>query len=440
MIFPFYNNDEKAYTINDANYDCGRIIVADCDNWHKYATLCELVAECPEMKQLTKPCIVDALNNLNTIPNTQSLDPSKWFLKVTPDWCLAVADPCVCNNWDRYVAASDQDNNPWPLDKKVKWSCSADWLYCIDIEEAWPQLLVWRPSGPNGPYINPDLPSDDSCSEEWWDVRLKKSWSEWKVTYVCPEADTKPQYCKCVYSWWLSATPWILWSSDPRQRKWRTVRYFLPIASCSNKPVDDWSIDWATSYVNWDWRINWTTECFAKPQSYWVVRITQPWQYLISFSTYITFHQTLHSIRCWLYIDEWNGPKEINDIKYQVWEYPHQDWTGFNPVIFNRLFPAQYDDDVFTRNKTRYWWTLENTWLPFSRSYVLHIPRACELFMAVKPDMRDQDPRVEENNDYEWRYNIQVEWYNSDAYWAATSIEISRVWETINASRLIPIN
>jgi hypothetical protein len=29
--------------------------------------------------------------------------------------------------------------------------------------------------------------------------------------------------------------------------------------------------------------------------------------------------------------------------------------------------------------------------------------------MAVKPDMRDQDPRVEENNDYEGRYNIQVE-------------------------------
>ena len=63
MIFPFYNNDKKAYTIDDANIGCNRVIVSDCNNWHKYASLCELIADCPSVKQLTRDCVIDALKN-----------------------------------------------------------------------------------------------------------------------------------------------------------------------------------------------------------------------------------------------------------------------------------------------------------------------------------------------------------------------------------------
>lgn len=426
MLFPFYNNEDTAYTIDDADYWCERVIVWTCDWSHRYATLCELVQNCPNVRQLTRPCIIEALNNLDRLPNTQSLSPDKWFLKVTSDWCLEVADPCVCNDWDKYVIATDWDNNPWPLDSKVRGSCSYDWLYCIDIEEAWPQTLVWRPSGPNWPFINPALP-DGSCSDEMY-VKIRKAWWEWKVDYECPE-DDKPQYAKCIYSAWRAKT----------SCKDRTVRYFVKHAN-SIWPIDSWSRDNSNSYIEWDWAIKWT-DAFAKPSTYGVINIVKPWVYEIAFSTYITSSQTLHSIRCWLYADmDWSWPREINDIKYQWWEYPFPGWKYWDPAVFNRLFPDEWDWEVFTKNYTRIWWTLENTWLPFARTYILNVTKApVEIFMAVKPDMRDRDPRVIEENDDDDRYYIQVEWANWNAYWAATTIELTRISDSVSASRMADI-
>lgn len=426
MLFPFYNNESTAYTIDDADYWCERVIVGTCDWSHRYATLCELVQNCPSVRQLTKPCIIDFLNNANSKEFTKWLDPDKWFLKVWTDWCLEIADPCICNDWDKYVTATKWDNNPWPLDAKVQGSCSYDWLYCIDIEEWWPQTLVWRPSGPNWPFINPDLP-DWTCTEPY--VKLKKSWGKWNVTYECPDVDTKPQYAKCIYSAWRAST----------SCKGRTVRYFVTRADSTMKPIDTWSIDNSNSYIDWDWSVVWTPEAFGKPSTYWVININMPWVYEIAFSTYITCWQTLHSIRCWLYADSWDWPKEINDIKYQCWEYPAPWAPWFDPIIFNRMFPQEWDPEVYTVWYTRIWNTLENTWLPFARTYVLNITRPTEIFMAVKPDMRDKDPRVVEANDDDNRYYLQVEWANWNAYWAATTIEIARVNEAVATSRLVTI-
>lgn len=428
MKFPFYNNDEKAYTIDDANYDCWRIIVADCDMWHKYATLCELVAECPEMKQLTKPCIVNFLNNPKA--DTKWLTADKWFVRVTSDGCLEIADPCICNNnWDRYVAASDWDNDPGPLDRKVKWSCSYDGLYCIDIEEAWPQTLVWRPSGPNWPFINPELP-DWSCEKNPHVVMKKSGW-KWVVWYECPDVSAKPQYARCVYLAWRAAT----------SCKDRTVRYFVTRADSTSKPIDNWSRDNANSYINWDWMVWWTAEAFSKPSTYWVININMPGIYEIAFSTYVTFWQTVHSIRCWLYYDNWEWPKEINDIKYECWEYfaPGWEWTGNDPAVINRMWPDQWDPAIYTDDYKKIWWTLENTWLPFARTYVLNITTPTEIFMAVKPDMRWHDPRTIDENDKDDRYYVEVTWWDWNPYWAATTIDIARVWDSVHPSRIVPL-
>ena len=401
MIFPFYNNDEKAYTINDANYDCWRIIVADCDGWHKYATLCELVAECPDVKQLTKPCIVEFLNDAANSRYTKWLDDSKRFLRVKPNWCLEIADPCICNDWDRYVAATKDDNDPGPLDRKVKWSCSYDGLYCIDIEEAWPQTLVWRPSGPNWPFINPTLPTEVCENNEPYDVKLKQSWWKWVVDFECPEDNQKPQYARCEYQCdsWLASTPCCMmttWSDWWEYRIWRTVRYFVTRKN-SIKPIDSWT-DNATSYIDWEWKVQWT-EAFWSPQWYWVIRIKQPWLYIVNFSAYITFNQVMKAIRCWLYMDNWSWWKEINDIKYETWEYRDQT----KPTeVFNRTWPDEWNKAKFVKNSLdwawqslQWWalWTLDNTWLPFANSYTINVQNEIELAMVVKPDTRWIDPR-----------------------------------------------
>ena len=440
MIFPFYHNDSKAYTIDDANYDCWRIIVSDCNWSHKYATLCELVADCPEMKQLTRPCIVDALNNLSTLPNTNSLNPKKWFLRVTTDGCLEVADPCICNDWDRYVAATPDDNDPGTLDQKVRWSCSTDWLYCIDIEEAWPQLLVWRPSGPHGPFINPSMPTTE-CDNGSYYVKLKKSNSgDWAVDYDCEQAN-KPHHAKCIFL----AQNWF--AHDSCQN--RTVRYVVPWASSQYKPVA-WEWDDTNSYIEWDWSVRWT-EAFKKPKNNWFIRITTPWIYEVSFSTYITFWQVLHSIRCWIYADEWDWMHEINDIKYQCWEYwsdRTDDWgrPHNHNVTINRLWPDEWDEEKFKKNASYSWWwwvgrTLDNTWLPFSRSYQIIVRNETELFLVVKPDMRWVDPRLITENDNPDRYLIKMSWVEdlSNSYWASTTVEITRLSDAILEDRLKPL-
>ena len=440
MKFPFYHNNEKAYTIDDANYDCWRIIVADCDMWHKYATLCELVAECPDVKQLTRPCIVDFLNNINEyIPN--DVDINHAFLKVGSDWCLEIANPCICDDWDRYVAATDEDNDPGPLDRKVKWSCSYDWLYCIDIEEAWPQTLVWRPSGPNWPFINPSLPTW-TC-EKWFNVKLVPSWWKWAVDYECPADDPKPQYARCEYlcDSWIASTPCCMYQTGTdweRYRIWRTVRYFVT-RSWYPQPVDSmW--DNATSYIDWKRRVQ-GTDAFDSPRSYWVIRIKSPWLYIVNFSAYITFNQVLKAIRCWLRMDDWSWWKEINDIKYETWEYRDQT----KPTeVFNRTWPDAWDKAKFVRNSLdwnweslQWWalWTLDNTWLPFANSYTINVQNELELAMVVKPDTRWIDPRLIKSWDYEDRYRLKVEWWDWNPYWATTSIEIAKIDNMVPAAR-----
>ena len=421
MKFPFYRNEDKTYTIDDANYDCGRIIISDCSGGHRYASLCELIEDCPGIKQLTRPCIVEALNDLQTLWRQSWLDPQKRFLKIGNDGCLEVANPCICNEWDRLVVATDEDNDPGPLSTKVRWSCSDDGLYCIDIEVGWPKTLVWRPSGPNNIFISADEPNL-SCDTNEWFVKVKKSWGKRNVSYECDEWKKYPDYLYAYHNWWQEAV----------SCQWKTIRYF------ATKNWASWYMpgsadEWDLSTVTW-WRtVEWTT-AFAAPSSWWVFKIVEPWIYSIAFSTLVELRQcnVLNAIRVWLYAWRWTwiSPTaftEMWDIKYDRWEEP---WWRLN-----RMHPQDWDAATFFKNGW-HWWTIDLTALPFSRTYVLNVLNTpVEIALVIKPDMRYTDARVV--NDFPNAYGFDIwPWWQ---YSANCSIEVVRIAEAVPKSEMLDI-
>lgn len=424
MLFPFYWDEKKQYTINDADYDCGRVIVAECDNSHRYATLCELIEDCPAVRQLTRNCIVEALNNLTRLPNAQSIDPSHRFLKVTPDGCLEIADPCICNEWDKYVIATENDNHPGPLSTKVRWACSYDWLYCIDIEVGWPNLLVWRPSGPNGPFTNPATPTSD-CDDVY--VKLKKNGTNWVVDYECLDDNKRPQYCYCQHKWWMAA----------KSCKWKTIQYYAVRSDCTYKPNED-----DISYIN-NWReVRWT-EAFGKPDSdsWAVVNINQPWQYAVSFFSYIQCMQTNNAIRVWIYTAHpGERPQTLWDIKYEAGEMPQPWRIGWDPLWFNRMHPYEFDREAWTHSYEYNGWTIEHTWIPFANNYIINVNTApLEICFVVKPDMRYTDPRVpSKREDPDSRYIFSIG-DPADPHSIPATIAISRIGDPVPENRLSEI-
>ena len=59
--------------------------------------------------------------------------------------------------------------------------------------------------------------------------------------------------------------------------------------------------------------------------------------------------------------------------------------------------------------------------------------------MAVKPDMRWHDPRTIDENDKDDRYYVEVTWWDWNPYWAATTIDIARVWDSVHPSRIVSL-
>ena len=422
MEFPFYWD----YSINDANFGCERVIVWECpdESWkwgsHRYATICELIQNCPSVRQLTRSCVVDALNNLTGLSGFKETPADKRFLMVDPNGCLKIASPCPCGDWDRYVWATAGDTNPWELDKKLRGSCSYDQLYCIDIEKAWPGILVFRPSWPNGPFINPKLPNADDCDQNCMDVIICNNDGKREVDYRCEEPKTW-EYCKAVFSGGESA----------RSCKGKTIRYFLSPEK-SNRP--DYDIDsklWV-SYIKWDWKVR-GTSAFGKPSSYWVVRITKPWVYLARFSIYSNFSSVSWATRAGLWIDYGDGPQELNDVKYQGQEYYPPGHPLHQKSPFNSTFPEPYNTAKATRNNTADGvMALNFTGLPFTSTYTLNVVNApVELYLCIKPDMRVDDARTIKANDVDSRYFISVGGYLSDAYSSPTSLEVVRVSDAI---------
>lgn len=428
MIFPFYQNQNKSYTIDDTNIWCERVIVSTCDNSHKYVSLCELLEDCPGVKQLTRPCIVNALNDLTTLNGYANTDPDKRFLRVTANGCLEVASPCVCDTGDRKVAASEWDTNPWPLTEKVKGSCSYDGLYCIDIEEAWPQTLVWRPSGPNGPFINPKMPSNTNCNSDCLNVQLCKVGGKWEVDYLCPEETPTSQYLLAIWMWGKTTAPC----------KRRTVRYFAKHRN-SPWPIDAGTEDSSESYFDGDWIVK-GTSAFAAPKSYGVFRIVEPGIYNISYSCYVTGNQTCNAIRAGIWNDAPGRPVEMWDFKYQWGEVHNPGSAYYNNPPFNRLWPDPWNKEKFSNNYTAYGWTMEQTGWSFGGSYNINVWKTgVEIYLAVKPDMRNIDPRIQQGADMNERYTMTLEGADGNAYGAATCIQVVKVAEVAPSYKLLEI-
>lgn len=418
MKFPFYRNEDKTYTIDDANYECWRVIVADCPNSHRYATLCELIEDCPGIKQLTRPCIVEALNDLQKLWQQSWLEPQKRFLKIGSDGCLEVANPCICNEWDRLVVATDEDNDPGPLSTKVRGSCSEDWLYCIDIEVAWPKTLVWRPSGPNGPFIDADTPE---CDVDTAYVKMRKTGGKWKVEYECVTDDTWPDYLYAYHSWWETYD-----SCSPRGRspENNSTIYYAVNNTCTNKPT--WQ---EYSHFSW-WRFIEATDAFepVSTNSYWVFKITKPWIYYITFSTMVSslyYSNIWHALRAWLRFWVNNYFVEWWDIKYEAW--------GVNGRL-NRMHPQNWDPWLFMQNHS--WWTSDFSALPFSRTYILNVQSVpIEVAMVVKPETAI-DARIVDDADNDNIYKLSISWASYWEYTVNTSIEVVRTADAVHRSQI----
>ena len=432
MEFPFYWNEQKTYTINDANYDCNRIIVSWCDGSHHYASLCELIEDCPSIKQLTRPCIVEALNDLQTLWRQSWLAPQKRFLKIGNDGCLEVANPCICNEWDRLVVATDEDNDPGPLSTKVRWSCSEDWLYCIDIEVAGPKTLVWRPSWQNGPFINPDLPSCPDADSAY--VKLKKQWGAWVVDYKCEEYDNSPEHLMAFHNGWQ-------WQQNSYHK---ALRYFAPT-------FKDWTT-LPTGYddvgvIDWWWYIQWT-DAFWPPKWIGVFQVLKPGIYAISFGAYIEawfdVSNVVNAIRCWLYLADltrsWEHPNvwdfvEMWDFKYEFAEWiPQYLWDWDNQI--NRMHPQKFDWDQFFKNG----WNgiaTDMSWFPFARTYILNFNKPFEIAFRIWVDMRYTDVRWVNPNPSNFNVSISSGKETHEARNAAMCrIDCTRLWDCVVQSRI----
>ena len=432
MKFPFYRNEDKTYTIDDANYECGRVIVADCPNSHRYASLCELIEDCPGIKQLTRPCIVDALNDLQTLGQQSGLSPEKRFLRIWADGCLEVANPCICNDWDKYVIATDDDNDPGPLSTKVRWSCSDDGLYCIDIEVGWPKTLVWRPSWPNWPFINPEMPSCPDSDSAY--VKLKKQWWKWVVDYKCEEIDQSPEYLYAIH-----VGEWTWFKNSHK----KALRYFASLNNSETPIITDPTASW----ISWSWEVRWS-DAFWPARWLGVFQILKLWMYEISFSAYIEswyyVSNIINAIRCWIYtslkLSWWNVGDfyELWDIKYEFAEWISK-YIWDTEWKINRMHPQKRDASQFYKNGGDGIAT-DLSWFPFTRTYILNVARPIEIALRVGTDMRYQDiRRIDPDPEL---FNIHISSTtetHSPANAAVCRIECTRLGDAVVDGRIKPI-
>lgn len=98
------------------------------------------------------------------------------------------------------------------------------------------------------------------------------------------------------------------------------------------------------------------------------------------------------------------------------------------------MHPDKFDPKKRSHNYRFGAWTIENTGLPFGRSYIINVDKpGLEIFLRYKPDMRYVDPRLVQENDSDDRYNIILEGANGNAYGAGTNITIAKIDEAIPA-------
>lgn len=325
------------YTIDDSNIWCWKIITVECpESWsdmpnHVYKSICELIADCPAIRQLEKDCVVDFFNE----DWSRQYNPKvPKYLKLNSSWCIEWS-PVDCPCEDEKVKAMACDNKAWYLIDKLIWHTSDDWLYSIKVEKDSCSAVWLTPTWPDNPYTR-----EKNFPTTWtWDIKYKN----WKIIYepsLDPETWSNSSYAVWYHQGWTTIIPTEDWSTS----------WFKN----SNTSVVDWYsfsndsaplLQWTKDIIKWKWK-----------HLFW---LTRPWVYVLSFNCCVkilkraytdkneSWARWVEAIRAWLILDSWNSKyvwRTVWDFKYH-WE---------NDILW--AFPLKY--------------------LSFNSSYVLHIQTA----------------------------------------------------------------
>lgn len=389
MKYDFYN----WYNIDDSDIWCDKVIVSQCpESWsdmpnHVYKSICELIADCPAIRQLEKDCVVDFFNE--DWSNQYNPKVPK-YLKLNSSWCLEWS-PVDCPCEDEKVKAMACDNEAWYLIDKLIWHTSNDWLYSIEVEKDSCSAVWLTPTWPNNPYTR-----EKNFPTTWtWDIKYKN----WKIIYepsLDPETWSNSSYAVWYHQGWKSTIPTEDWSTSWFKNSSTSV---LDWYSFSNDSAP--LLQWTKDIIKWKWK-----------HLFW---LTRPWVYVLAFNCCIIIRwynwasdwtKNVVAIRAWLILDSWQS-------KYvwrTVWDFKYDRADGIS-------FPLQY--------------------VSFNSSYVLHIQTASTsspvwICARVRTDTRtfDDNPppdiTLEATNDWAYEpHSLLPVW--SPNQWTNTTITCCRV-------------
>ena len=412
MKYDFYN----WYTIDDSNIGCDMVIVSQCwQSWsdmpnHIYKSICELIADCPAIRQLEKDCVVDFFNE----DWSRQYNPRvPKYLKLNSSWCIERA-PVDCPCEDTKVKAMRCDDEAWYLIEKLEWTKSEDWwLYWIDIQAKWCNLLQIVPSWPNNPYTRTEeLPA-------WsWTIKYK-AWGLEYVPDIDPEVWSNTSYAVWYHKWGSAEIPMEDWSTIWCKNSWSSV------------------VDWYSFSNYWDTLLRWTKDIikWRWKHLFW---LTRPWVYVISMNSCAKIIEWawVKAIRWWIILDaSWTQTSKYAwliawDFKYDGRPY------------------SNYVDDFYCcedEDKPHFVYQSQNLplqYMSFNSSYVLHLKwismnNPVWICFRVRVDTRlDWDPRqiwyqskvnIELTND--WDFEPWSLTPIAPNQWTNTTITCCRVWD-----------
>lgn len=416
--YNFYN----WYSIDDSNISCDSIIVAECPtSWsdmpnHVYKSICELIADCPAIRQLTNDCIVDFLNKDRSW--TYDWNNPK-FLKLKSNWCFEWWTlECPCS--DELVKASSCDDEAWYLNEKLEWWESSDWLYSIDVNLDSCNRLRIEPEWPSNTYIKAwNVPS------EWsWNIRYKNG-----NIYYEEDLDTDTtsniSYARRYHNGWSCLVPtndwWTVWWAN----QWNISSDDQRIFMWTTKLV------WTKDIIKWSWH-----------HIFW---LTRPWVYQINLNSSVRIwsdnntssESWVFAIRAWIITDWWwtytqrYAGKTCWDVKYQARVYSDR---------INDFYPAWSSQSEVWPLTARH---LELWIMSFCSSYMLHVESASAdspvwICYRVRYDTRVWwDPRNVNWQPETVELRLCSDWDDepwtmttwTDKEWTNTVITCARIWE-----------
>ena len=349
MKYDFYN----WYTIDDSNIWCDRVITATCtESWsdmpnHVYKSICELIADCPAIRQLEKDCVVDFFNE----DWSRQYNPKvPKYLKLNSNWCLEwAAVDCPCE--DEKVKAMACDDEPWYLIEKITWWVSSNWEYRINVEKDSCSRISIIPDWPVNEYI-----LEKNFPQTWsWDIKYKN----WKIVYIPdldPEVWSNASYAVWYHQWGRWSIPTEDWSTMWFKNSNTSVMDWYSFSNDSD-PVCQWTKD----IIKWKWK-----------HLFW---LTRSWVYVLAFNCCIRikWHQwaddwseRVEAIRAWLILDSWSSKyvwRTVWDFKYhwvneQTKHFPLK-YVSFNSAYVLHIKDVSMNSPVWicarVRTDTRTW-------------------------------------------------------------------------------------